>query len=376
MNAGQPAVWPLPDALGQPGPTWVFWALLTLTFVVHLLAMNAMVGGAVIGAVARWRNGRKPDERLGAMVDVLARLMPACIATTVTFGVAPLLFVQLLFGRALFTSSVLIAWWWLGVIPVPIAAYYSSYWLSFRSRHEVGRGQVASWAVAGLLVAVGFVYVNNMSLTWRADLFAPLYQASARGAHLNLADPTLLPRYLHMMLGAFAVGGLLVALTGLFTRRRDEAQARWLVRHGAWWFTVATAVNLLAGIWWLVALPRATLVGFMSGDLTAALVLALGVVSSLGPLALMAFALQMEQPWPLVKVSAWLVVVTVALMVTTRDQLRRAALASFGYQPQPWVATEWLPIALFVLLLAAVCASVAWMVRSLVRGRETGEPHP
>ena len=60
------------------------------------------------------------------------RPLPVAIAATVTLGVAPLLFVQVLYGRLFFTSSILMAWFWLAIVPLVILAYYGAYLLAFR----------------------------------------------------------------------------------------------------------------------------------------------------------------------------------------------------------------------------------------------------
>ena len=50
---------PTPDALPLPGPVWLFKSLLHLTFFFHLLAMNFLLGGAVLAAVHRIRGGEE-----------------------------------------------------------------------------------------------------------------------------------------------------------------------------------------------------------------------------------------------------------------------------------------------------------------------------
>src|SRR5208283_12688 len=40
-----------------PAPYWVFKLLLIVTFFLHILAMNCMLGGAALALLARWRQG-------------------------------------------------------------------------------------------------------------------------------------------------------------------------------------------------------------------------------------------------------------------------------------------------------------------------------
>jgi hypothetical protein len=372
MSPPQVVTIPQPDPLPLPAPPWLFWALLMLTFVLHLLAMNVTVGGAIIGLVARLRARDGRHEHLCALGAGLSKALPVAIAATVTLGVAPLLLVQVLFGRLFFTGSILMAWFWLSVVPVLLVAYACAYRLSFRASPPTWAGLVFSGLISLLLLLVAFVYVNNMSLLWRPDGYAALYQASARGLHLNVADATFIPRFLHMVLGAAAVAGMGIAVVGAARRHRDDRFGRWAVHHGAAWFSGATSVNLLAGIWWLVALPRETLLVFMKQDALAGLVLAGGVVLALVLLAMMVVALQMPNSRAIVKGSAGTLLFTVIFMAVTRDGLRRAAIVSAGFLPTTWVAPQWGLILIFMALLIAAAGVIGWMVRVLLRPRPTG----
>jgi hypothetical protein len=73
---------------------------------------------------------------------------------SVNFGVAPLLFVQVLYGHFFYASSILMAVFWLAVIPLLIAAYYAAYLYGFRFG-ALGR---AGAAVIGLdFVRTGYL---------------------------------------------------------------------------------------------------------------------------------------------------------------------------------------------------------------------------
>ena len=120
---------PLADPLPQPAPAWLLWALLQLTFFLHLLAMNVVLGGSILAL--HWRLSRRTDSATprAEVVAAFARALPVAVAAAVTFGVAPLLFVQVLYGRVFFTSSILMAWWWLAVVPLVVFAYSGAYLL-------------------------------------------------------------------------------------------------------------------------------------------------------------------------------------------------------------------------------------------------------
>jgi len=245
---------PFPDPVPQPAPAWILWGLLVFTFMLHLLAMNFVVGGSVIGAVTARLGRRAGRPHHKALVHWLTHAMPIALAATITFGVAPLLFLQVLYGRLFLTSSVLLGWFWFAVVPLVMVAYYGTYLLAFKS---VSLGRWATWIqwlTILIFVTIGFIFANNMSLMLRPDLFRAIY---ARGgtSHGNLGDPTLWPRFLHLMLAAVAIGGMWVSGYGLICRHRRPEFGEWAMRYGARWFSGVTAVNLFMGFWFLFSLP-------------------------------------------------------------------------------------------------------------------------
>jgi hypothetical protein len=367
---------PALDPLPLPAPAGLLWSLLMLTFFLHLLPMNFVLGGSLIAALARLR-GRDPARpHHRALAEWLAKAMPVAVAAAVSFGVAPLLFVQTLYGRLFFSSSVVMAWFWLGVIPLLILAYYGSYLLAFRGERLGGSATAVAGIVALFFVAIAFLYSNNMSLMLRPEFFTAKYAASGSGWQLNLGDPTLVPRFLHMLLGALAVAGMAVTHYGLFRLKRDPEFGDWAIRHGTLWFLIPTIFNLLAGAWWLAALPREVMLDFMGRDGAASAVLVLGALLGLTTLLLMAMWVYSPRPQLLARFAGTTLVLTLVAMIFTRDHVRQAMLRRAGFQANGWVAPQWGPIAIFALLLLMALAVIVWMVAIFVRARPDSSAGP
>lgn len=355
---------PLPDPLPQPAPTWLLWFLLVLTFYLHILAMDFILGGSVIALLIGGAPG--PARRLRSW---LGHAMPVLVAATITLGVAPLLFLQVLYGRLFFTSSVLMGWFWLGILPLLMIGYYGTYLIAFRGE-KLERGATAvRWIVAALFVAIAFVLVNNMSLMLRAASFGALYQQEDRGLLLNSGDPTLAPRYLHFVIAAVAVSALMVAAYGLSQRKRDASFAEWTMRRGAIWFASATLVNLLAGTWFLIALPPEIRGRFLGVSALDTSLLGVTVLLLLGAMIMGFMAWTAPRPAPLLRGALIGVGAGLVGMVLVRDQLRGAALEGSGFQGVRWIAPQWGNIALFLVLLVTAIATVIWMVLAFVRSR-------
>jgi hypothetical protein len=358
---------PQPDPLPLPAPAWLLWALLLLTFYLHLIPMNLVLGGSILGAIARVRARRGDRPHDAALAHLIVKAMPVLISAAVTLGVAALLFLQVLYGRLFFASAIVMGWWWLAVIGLLILAYYGAYLLAFRERSLGGAGTLLAWAIAAVAGLIALIYGNNMTLMLKPQELASRYLSDGRGVQLNLLDPTLFPRHLHMLLGAIAVSGLAVAVAGVVRRRGDQAFGDWAVKYGAMVCGLATSVNIFAGLWWIAALRREVLVQFMRGGMGIVGVLLAGILLTIASAAHLMLAAGGRKPAVHVAASAGGMLAGLAMMLGTRDAVRSASLDVAGFQPVSWTDPQWGPIAIFAVLLVGAVLTVWWMVRALVK---------
>ena len=104
------ALIPTPDVL--PVSWGWFQLLLIITLFLHIILMNVMLGTGIIAFVNNFRGDSDSDP----LTRTISQKLPFVIAFTVNFGIAPLLFAQVLYGHFFYTSSVLMANFWLFVI--------------------------------------------------------------------------------------------------------------------------------------------------------------------------------------------------------------------------------------------------------------------
>ena len=355
---------PLADPLPQPAPPPLLWALLQLTFLLHTLAMNLVLGGSILAL--HFRASRRAEEAVprNQLLRTVEKALPVAMAAAITLGVAPLLFVQVLYGRVFFTSSVLMGWFWLGLMPLLLAAYYGAYHLAFRPEPGPARRWTGT-LVALALSAVAFLQVTNATRALRPDSFSSAYRKDPRGLTLNLDDPTFWPRYLHLLLGAVAVAALAVALYGALRRGREPELARFAVRRGTAVFAAATAANVMVGLALLIAQPQPVLLRLVGGDRVSVSLLSVAILLAVALAGAAVLALGARQPWPATPALAALAVVTVAAMLLLRDDLRRLVLHDAGLDPPSWVVAQWTPFGVFAVCLLLAVAAIAWMVRAL-----------
>lgn len=329
-----------------------FQFFLMLTFPLHLFAMNAMLGAALIAFIAHLY----PGQQYRDLSHELAKALPFLVAFTVNLGVAPLLFVNVLYGHLLYTSTVLMGLFWLSVIPILIMAYYLAYIYDFNFKRLGNAGMFAILLVLSLLLVVGFLFSNNMSMmiaptSWERWFTTP------DGSLLNLGDPTLLARYLHTITGALAVGGLFVALYAQLALKQKPAAAEVGVRIGMQCFAWLTLLQLAVGTWFLVTLAPDVLKRFMGGDGLATFYFMAGLLLALASLVT-GFRRQ-------VMATLWLTVPLVYLMSFMRDTVRSGYLTPYFDPAKVPVTVQWSPLVLFLVTLVAGLVLVVWMLLQL-----------
>lgn len=358
---------PSPEPIPLPAPVWLLQALLFVTFILHLIPMNMTVGGLVILA-----QGEISQRLSESVVRWIRGYLPVTTAFTITTGVAPLLFIQVLYGQLFFPAAVLIAWAWFAVIIALLLGYYGIYAYSLAS-DKLGRWR--SWVVIGstlLFLYIAFAFNNVITLMSTPFRWWEFWQERNPSTHfnLNLWEPTLFPRFAHFVLGAIAFSGLTTALYGSTVYKRDENAGRQLVRTGASWFVGATVINYFFGALFLFTHEQQIWQAFIGGDLWATVTLWGGVALSLVSIITALLSRKSTQPLPLTIASMATISLTIIAMVGVKFLVRSMLIArhapNFDLSQTP-VQPQWGIIVLFVVLLLAGLGLVAWMVFQLQR---------
>ena len=353
-----PNLIPTLDPNPLPAPYWVFEALLLVTFFLHILAMNAMLGGAVLALVARWGPGRRESSR--RMFTDITRKLPVLMPAVITLGIAPLLFVQVLYGQFFYTSSIIMGWPWFLVLILLVTAYYGFYFVSYRNNRQPGRAGLVLLLSVVFIFIIAFMFSNNITLSQTPASWGAKYFGDPGGWNLNLSDPTLIPRYLHFMVAAVAVGGILLVLMAWARWNKDPEYARDVFHLGGKTFMYATMAEFVVGIWFLLALPQRMSNLFMGGSPLATLLLAIGVVGAIGAMILMSRTLRSQN----IRLAGYSVVgvmgVVILSMVVIRELLRVAYLEPYLRPEQFVVKTQWSVFTLFLVIFVA--GVILWFV--------------
>jgi hypothetical protein len=324
-------------------PLWLLTLLHLLTLSLHFAAMNFLVGGII---AVLWGGFNSHADH--PVVLRLVQLFPTVMAATVTLGVAPLLFLQLVYPRQVYSSAIVMGWFWLLVIAAAILSYYLLYGAAFAGgRRPQRRRALLFTALLGLLY-VSVVYSSVFSMAERPDLVKELYARDQSGLRWNPEVGDYILRWLHMILGGVTVGGFFVGLLG-----KSDAAAFRVGRNMFLWGMILAA---LAGFGWLFALGEHLKPLMRTPAIWA---LNAGIVLAAGSMHFF-----FKKRWiP----AALMLFVSLFLMVYTRHCVRLLRLDGVYNPASMRVAPQWSPFVLFAACFVAALAAVAYMLRLFFR---------
>ena len=363
-----PAYQPLPFPL----PLWLMQTLLILGFFLHALPMNVMLGGGFISAFLFMASKGDKSSYAFRAARALATSLPLFISFAVTQGIVPLLFLQLVYGPAFYSSSILMAVPWLSVLAVIMISYYLSYIVIYRALKSKSSGsQAARSAIILLLMSIGFaivayIFTNNMTLMLHPEKWLQMYQSSSKGMNINSSELSLWPRYLHFFVASLAVTGMTLGCFGLYMAKKEEQFSSWMIKLGSRIFLAATVLQIPIGLWFLKTMPPEIAGQFLGGNSHATAVFATSMGLML--LAISASSISASggsrKAFVLGLVSNALLILA---MIVNRHQLRTFHLNPFVKPELVTVSTQWDLLAVFLVSAVALIWYLTWL-SSLVLG--------
>ena len=189
-----------------PVATWVYLTFYITTLFVHFVFMAYVLGGSIYLLVSKLGPGSKLNIstiKADPVIGLLRDWMPFAISAAITAGVAPLLFIQILYKHSFYTANLLLLHRWMAIVPVLIAAFYLAYVVKSGRFDRMAR----RWRIALLtLVAACFLFVawswtENHLLSLDRDKWLSFYEAN-RWLYFS---KKLLPRLLTWIALTFAI---------------------------------------------------------------------------------------------------------------------------------------------------------------------------
>ncbi len=271
-------MWPF---TGDAPALWL--ALYLITFALHAVFVSYVLAGTGYALV---QSSRKAEDGIAERVRDRLPFMLGC---GITAGVAPLLFLQLLYQRRFYTANLLMGPRWGAVVPALIVGFYALYLAKAKTSLRVRRLALAIGTACFLFVAWSWTELDQLMQAepaWRA-----MYAAGQRIYGAAAIYPRLL-LWLGAMLTLFAIVAAhgaadaerrRLAIFGLAGRAISVLAAVLLARAGGtvtdsahgWLYLLAIALVVEGAGWvWLWRAPAGAALAVVTGAGTAALVCA------------------------------------------------------------------------------------------------------
>ena len=244
----------LPLPLPLPHGLLVF--LLIISFLLHIIFINLMVGGSILTLWSELK-GRK-DKDYDTLAYELAQTITVNKSMAVVLGVAPLLTINTLYTVYFYSANALTGLFWISIIPLTTIAFLLTYahkysWHVLQESKALHLSMIA--AAVAIFLFIPFIFLVNINL-----MLFPEKWNTINGFFEALLLPNVFPRYLHFIFASLGVTGLFVfwyfGRKSFEFERKFEKLTLYDVRKKAYSLTfTASALQFLIGPIVLLTLP-------------------------------------------------------------------------------------------------------------------------
>jgi hypothetical protein len=350
---------PLPDMLGQPIAPWISQFLMALTLALHWVFIAITLCGSIFYFSSRKDHS---DEMINVQ-QRLASFLPFSLSMAMTLGIAPLLFVQVLYGNFFYSSTIMFGWVWLGLLPLTAANLY----LLFLGRYQNKKGKschLIAIIVLLFMAASAVILSSNSTLLQNPQDWESFRSLAANKPYL--ADATLWPRLMLAAFALFAGGNLFIALYLRFKLDMSDNGARKKITSKLK-LTVIGIIGVLLACIWVSQSLNANVKSIILNSWESVFVY-VSIVSLILALLLSILSLGGKMIFLLLgSVSFFMALLCLAF---TRDTLRRAALSDYFNLYEISVKAQWSSLVLFLIVFVLGLLLVAYMVNLAITSRQ------
>ncbi len=363
-------IFPLTDPIPLPAPVWIFKILHILTLALHFIAVKILLGSLLVATVLSFLGKNNSLQKSAAAA--LARRLPVVMTYVINLGVPPLLFAQVLYGPALYTSSVLIGAYWIAIVFLLMACYWTLYKFSDGS---VEGKNVWGLGLTALVLAgsISRILSTNMTLMLTPEVWSQMYSLSAIGAFWPPYDSTLMPRWMFMLTGALSVCGLWMVWIG--GRKPVEPPLKeYLVSLGGRLAVLGIVLEASQFYFILQNQPQAVKQGLAGNALYHLLPMVWYVLAVVILIFAVGVFLRKPCSYTAGYFAAGLVFLSTGVWTILRDGIRDLTLLSKGYDVwQLPVYTNWSVLILFLGTFGLGLVSLVWLISVMMRAKPIAE---
>lgn len=210
---------------GFPVATALYLSCYVLTLCIHLILISYTLAGAGYLALLGVA-GRRRFLAASELGTVIQDWLPFSVGLAITAGVAPLLFLQILYQPLFYTANLLLFHRWMLIVPTLIFGFYLLYVL----KSDLGAKRERLWrfsaCIAFLCFAfVGWAWTENHLLSRSSDQWVDFY----RSKQFFFRSAETLPRLAFWFLLAASVLSVLLGWQLRYTRTKAAIKHQRLV---------------------------------------------------------------------------------------------------------------------------------------------------
>lgn len=162
-----------PFPLAAPGPTAFYLTLYLATLALHFAFMHYVLAGTAYAAWCALR-GSTPEGQDsfqdGSEItgySIVRDWLPVMLSGAITAGIAPLLFLQILYKESFYTANLLLFHRWMAILPVLIVGFYALYLMKWKGRPTLPLTLLRPASVIPLLAMLftGYTWTVNHQLS-------------------------------------------------------------------------------------------------------------------------------------------------------------------------------------------------------------------
>ncbi|MGO3690246.1 MAG: c-type cytochrome [Psychroflexus halocasei] len=193
--------------LDLPLPEWLLVILLVVSFLLHIIFINLMVGGSIITLWAQIKGLKNKEYDIFA--HEIAKTITVNKSIAVVLGVAPLLSINTLYTIYFYSANALTGFVWIMIIPLVTIAFLLTYLHKYTWKN-LEKNKHIHIAIMGLAVAI-FLFIPLIFLTNVNLMMFPEKWGTVKGFVSALVLPNVLPRYFEFLGACIAVTGVFIA---------------------------------------------------------------------------------------------------------------------------------------------------------------------
>ncbi len=212
---------PNADRFGVPGNVNLINFLFVLTFGLHFIFMNLTVGGVFVNVLSHIM-GKDENNMFFKLKQIMPTINGVTLSFTITFGIAPLLFIQVIYGHLFYTVTILMAYIYVTFFIVLLIPYIFLYSQKLLKKHFSSN----VLTIFGIITLVALFFVMLIFVAVSMAMLHPeqwmFMHEEMKGIAFIVSDKSFIHRYHYMIFSSIIGGGIMVMLIGWFKSFKDN----------------------------------------------------------------------------------------------------------------------------------------------------------